>query len=101
MFGIFPRLAERRAQQAGLMSGGEQRMVAIGIGLMSEPLVLHQLMKTIQNLNRQGISTVIVEQNIISMLQIVSELYLVKGGRCTPYVGDPRSIGEQKIWEYM
>jgi branched-chain amino acid transport system ATP-binding protein len=115
VFALFPRLAERRSQLAGLMSGGEQRMVAIGIGLMAEPrvllldepttglapLVLHQLMNTIQQLNRQGISTVIVEQNIISMLQIVRELYLVKEGRCTRYHGDPRSIGEQKIWEYM
>jgi branched-chain amino acid transport system ATP-binding protein len=115
VYGLFPRLAERRGQAAGLMSGGEQRMVAIGIGLMAEPrvllldepttglapLVLHQLMGTIQDLNRQGISTLIVEQNVISLLQIVAELYLVKGGRCTRYPGDPRSIGEQKIWEYM
>jgi branched-chain amino acid transport system ATP-binding protein len=115
VFGLFPRLAERRRQLAGLMSGGEQRMVAISIGLMSEPrvllldepttglapLVLHQLMSTIQGLNRQGISTVIVEQNVISLLQIVAELYLVKGGSCSRYPGDPRSIGEQKIWEYM
>jgi branched-chain amino acid transport system ATP-binding protein len=115
VFGLFPRLAERRRQPAGLMSGGEQRMVAIGIGLMAEPrvllldepttglapLVLHQLMSTIQNLNRQGISSVVVEQNVISLLEIVDELYLVKGGRCTRYEGDPKSIGQQKIWEYM
>ena len=90
-------------------------MVAIGIGLMAEPrvllldepttglapLVLHQLMSTIQELNRQGISAVVVEQNVISLLEIVDDLYLVKGGRCTRYEGDPRSIGQQKIWEYM
>ena len=115
VYALFPRLAERRRQFAGLMSGGEQRMVAIGIGLMAEPrvllldepttglapLVLHQLMSTIQELNRQGISAVVVEQNVISLLEIVDDLYLVKGGRCTRYEGDPRSIGQQKIWEYM
>jgi branched-chain amino acid transport system ATP-binding protein len=115
VYALFPRLAERRGQLAGVMSGGEQRMVAIGIGLMAEPrvllldepttglapLVLHQLMSTIQELNRQGISAVVVEQNVISLLEIVDDLYLVKGGRCTRYEGDPRSIGQQKIWEYM
>src|SRR3954465_4552465 len=115
IFALFPRLAERRGQLAGLMSGGEQRMVALGIGLMAEPrvlfldepttglapLVVHQLMATIKALNRDGLSTVVVEQNVLSLLDIVDELYLVKAGRCTRYEGDPRSLGQQKIWEYM
>jgi branched-chain amino acid transport system ATP-binding protein len=116
VYDLFPRLAERRGQAAGLMSGGEQRMVAIGMGLMMQPrvlfldepttglapLVLHQLMQTIRDLSRKdGISTVIVEQNIMSMLAIVDRLWLVKAGRCSAFEGDPASIGEQQIWEYM
>jgi branched-chain amino acid transport system ATP-binding protein len=115
MFSLFPRLAERRGQLAGLMSGGEQRMVALAIGLMAEPrvlfldepttglapLVVHQLMATIKDLKRDGISAVVVEQNVLSLLAIADELYLVKGGRCARYEGDPRSLGQQKIWEYM
>jgi branched-chain amino acid transport system ATP-binding protein len=116
VFSLFPRLAERRGQAAGLMSGGEQRMVAISMGLMMRPrvlfldepttglapLVLHHLMQTIRDLSRKdGISTVIVEQNIMSMLAIVDRLCLVKDGICTPFQGDPASIDEKKIWEYM
>ena len=115
-YALFPRLAERRTQPVGLMSGGEQRMVAISMGLMMRPRVLfldepttglapailHQLMQTIRGLNRsEGISTVIVEQNILSMLAIVDRLYLVKGGRYAPFQGDPAAIGNQKIWEYL
>lgn len=116
IFDLFPRLAERRKQAAGLMSGGEQRMVAISIGLMANPRVLlldepttglapnmvHQLMETISTLNRRdGISTIIVEQNIMSMLTIVDSLYLVKDGRGRRYEGDPKGIAKQNIWEYL
>jgi branched-chain amino acid transport system ATP-binding protein len=116
VYSLFPKLAERRSQAAGLMSGGEQRMVAISMGLMMRPrvlfldepttglapVVLHQLMRTIRDLSRnEGISTVIVEQNIVSMLAIVDRLCLVKAGLCTPFEGDPAGIGEQKIWDYM
>jgi branched-chain amino acid transport system ATP-binding protein len=116
VYGLFPRLAERKAQRAGLMSGGEQRMVAIGIGLMLQPTILmldepttglaphmvHQLMTSIRSLSDvQGISILLVEQNIISMLEVVDRLYLVKDGRCSQYEGDPKTIGEQNIWEYL
>ncbi|MEX0729324.1 MAG: ABC transporter ATP-binding protein [Aquisalimonadaceae bacterium] len=116
IFNLFPRLAERRKQPAGLMSGGEQRMVAISIGLMAEPRVLlldepttglapnivHQLMETIQTLNRtEAISTIIVEQNIMAMLRIVNSLYLMKDGRSRRYEGAPEDIAKQKIWEYL
>jgi branched-chain amino acid transport system ATP-binding protein len=116
LYQLFPRLAERKAQLAGLMSGGEQRMVAIGIGLMLKPKILmldepttglaphmvHQLMTSIRRLaDTEGISILLVEQNIISMLDIVDRLYLVKDGRCAQYEGDPKKIGEQNIWEYL
>lgn len=116
IYGLFPRLAERKTQAAGLMSGGEQRMVAIGIGLMLKPrilildepttglspLIVHQLMTTIRGLSEvDGISILLVEQNILSMLNIVNRLYVMKDGRCSEYEGDPRAIGQQNIWEYL
>lgn len=116
IYDLFPRLAERRNQVAGLMSGGEQRMVAISIGLMAQPNVLlldepttglapsfvQQLMNTMASLNRnEGITIVIVEQNIMSMLKIVHSLYLLKDGRSQRFEGDPEEIASKNIWEYM
>ena len=116
VFDLFPRLAERRNQSAGSMSGGEQRMVAIAIGLMSQPRVLmldepttglapqvvHALMATVALLNaRERISIVIVEQNIASMLKIVHKLFLVKDGKSVPYDGDPEQLMQREVWEYL
>jgi branched-chain amino acid transport system ATP-binding protein len=114
--GLFPRLAERRNQQAGLMSGGEQRMVAIGMGLILKPrallldepttglapVVVHELMRTIRRLrDAQGISIVLVEQNIASMLKVVDRLYVMKDGVCSEFEGNPADVGRQNIWEYL
>ncbi len=116
VFSVFPKLAERRSQNAGVMSGGEQRMVALGIGLMMKPRVLlldepttglapmtvQLLMNTIRTLNREeGITAVIVEQNVAALLNIADSLYLVKNGNCRRFEGNPADIGNQKIWEYM
>jgi branched-chain amino acid transport system ATP-binding protein len=116
VFDLFPRLAERGAQSVGSMSGGEQRMVAIAIGLMSRPRILmldepttglaphivHLLMSTVAKLNEnERISIVIVEQNIVSMLKIVHKLFLVKDGKSAPYAGRPETLAKQQIWEYL
>lgn len=116
VFDLFPRLAERRNQPVGVMSGGEQRMVAISLGLVSRPRVLlldepttglapvvvHQLMEKIQALNRtEGISTVIVEQNVLSLLEIVQSVYIVKDGHARRFEGRPKDLSKREIWEYM
>ncbi|MBF24720.1 MAG: ABC transporter ATP-binding protein [Pusillimonas sp.] len=116
LYELFPRLAERQSQAAGSMSGGEQRMVAIGIGLILPPQVLlldepttglaphmvKSLMKTIHSLCKdQNISILIIEQNIMSMVDIVDRLYVMKDGVSREYDGDPRSIGQKNIWEYL
>jgi branched-chain amino acid transport system ATP-binding protein len=97
VFAIFPRLAERREQQAGLMSGGEQQMLAIGRGLMSAPRLLildepslglqpsmvehiFELIQTIRSLN---ISLIVVEQNVHRTLDIVDRAYVLEKGRVT------------------
>ena len=113
---LFPRLAERRAQHAGLMSGGEQRMVALGMGLMLKPkallldepttglapVVVHELMKTISRLrDTEGISIFIVEQNIASLLKVVDRLYVMKEGACREFDGEPQDLGRKNIWEYL
>lgn len=116
VYSIFPRLLERREQLAGSMSGGEQRTLAIAIGLMHEPrlllldepttglapLVVHQLMNTIRELNvSKRVTTVIVEQNIISMSRIVDDLFVLKDGQCRRLEAGAEALGSQKIWEYL
>lgn len=116
VYDLFPRLKERRHQFAGTMSGGEQRMVAVGIGLMMQPrvllldepttglapLVVHNLMDVIHRLNHDhGIATVIVEQNILSMAKIASRIYLIKEGRGSWIDGDPRELTNKQIMESL
>ena len=116
LYELFPRLAERRFQLAGSMSGGEQRTLAISLGLVHEPrmllldepttglapLVVHQLMNTIATLNTErGMTTIVVEQNILSLSRIAEDLYVLKDGRCRRLEGGAAALGSQKIWEYL
>jgi len=93
-FELFPILKTRLAQKAGTMSGGEQQMLAIGRGLMSQPklllldepslglapLVVETIMKVIQNLRSTGISILLVEQNVSAALQISDRAYVMETG---------------------
>ncbi len=94
VFGIFPRLKERLAQLAGTMSGGEQQMLAIGRGLMAEPrllildepslglspLLVEEMFGLIGQLNRQGLSILLVEQNVGQSLEIAQRAYVMENG---------------------
>ena len=91
---IFPKLAERIGQQAGTLSGGEQQMVAIGRGLMSSPkllildepslglspLLVEQMFELIKRINQQGITILLVEQNVMQSLNIASRAYVIEEG---------------------
>lgn len=95
VFGIFPRLQERLAQDAGTLSGGEQQMVAIGRALMARPRLLcmdepsmglspvlvEQVFDIIQTINRQGTTIFMVEQNANMALQIAHRAYVLQTGQ--------------------
>jgi branched-chain amino acid transport system ATP-binding protein len=94
---LFPKLAERAQQAAGTLSGGEQQMLAIGRCLMGAPelimfdepslglapAVAHQLLGTIGELNREGITCLLVEQNVALSLKLASRAYVLENGRIT------------------
>ena len=95
VFGIFPRLAERRDQLAGSMSGGEQQMVAIARGLMSSPRLMildepslglmpklvQELFRLIKRVSESGVSILLVEQNVNQSLKIANRGYVMEKGR--------------------
>jgi branched-chain amino acid transport system ATP-binding protein len=94
VFDIFPRLAERRTQLAGTMSGGEQQMLAIGRGLMAEPkllildepslglspLLVEELFTLIGRLHADGLAVLLVEQNVGQSLEIAERAYVLENG---------------------
>jgi branched-chain amino acid transport system ATP-binding protein len=96
-FALFPVLAERRQQAAGSLSGGEQQMLCIARALMGKPSVLAldepsvglspvmvlTIFKALKELNRNGLTILLVEQNVVQSLNVVSRAYVLDGGRMT------------------
>ncbi|MFA4841764.1 MAG: ABC transporter ATP-binding protein [Agrococcus sp.] len=96
-YSLMPRLAERRKQQGGTLSGGEQQMLAIGRALVGgprlllldepsmglAPLVVKQVMEIIAEVNRQGTTVLLVEQNARAALRIAHRAYVVETGHVT------------------
>lgn len=94
VFEIFPVLEKRKSQAAGTLSGGEQQMLAIGRGLMSRPkmlmldelslglapLVVIQMFEVVRRVNRQGMTVLLVEQNVRSALKVSSRAYVLENG---------------------
>ena len=105
VFEMFPRLGERRNQAAGLLSGGEQQMLAIGRALMGNPRVLlmdepseglapqivAEVGRTVGALKRDGLSIVLVEQNIKLALELADEVVVVNTG-AVAYRGTPAAL---------
>jgi branched-chain amino acid transport system ATP-binding protein len=106
----FPVLATRRQQTAGTMSGGEQASLAVARALMSEPRLLlidepsaglapkvvEDLFKTLAALNRDGLTILLVEQNVTFGLQLVHTAHLLRGGRVV-YSGDVTSLDRERV----
>jgi branched-chain amino acid transport system ATP-binding protein len=94
---MFPRLAERARQPAGTLSGGEQQMLAIGRCLMGAPqlimfdepslglapVIVRDVLDTIRTLNAEGITCLLVEQNVALSLKLASRAYVLENGRVT------------------
>ena len=96
-YALFPALAERRHQAAGTLSGGEQQMLSIGRCLMGAPelvmfdepslglapTIVQSVLKTVRDLNRDGLTCVLVEQNVAVSLKLASRAYVLENGRIT------------------
>ena len=95
VYSLFPRLAERKQQRAGTLSGGEQQMVAIGRALMARPKLLlldepsmglapifvERVFETIVEINQQGTTILLVEQNAMMALDIANRGYVLETGK--------------------
>jgi branched-chain amino acid transport system ATP-binding protein len=95
VYAMFPRVADRRRQIAGTLSGGEQQMVAIGRGLMSKPsilmldepslglapIVVAEMFETVRRINAEGTTVLLVEQNVRQALELAARGYVIETGR--------------------
>ena len=95
VYSLFPRLAERRAQAAGTLSGGEQQMLAIGRCLMGvprlvmfdepslglAPAIVQEMFRIVRRLNEEGLTILLVEQNVTASLKIAHRAYVLENGR--------------------
>jgi branched-chain amino acid transport system ATP-binding protein len=95
VYETFPRLAERKNQPAGTLSGGERQMLAIGRALMSKPkllmldepsfglapILVEHMFETIEMINKQGVTILLVEQNVQASLELAHRAYLLENGQ--------------------
>ena len=111
VFGLFPRLAERKSQAGGTMSGGEQQMLAIGRALMSHPRVLlldepsmglapkliNQIFSIIREINAQGTTVLLVEQNAAKALRLATRAYVLETGRIVKSGSGGELLGDEAV----
>ena len=109
VYGLFPVLESRRGQRAGTMSGGEQQMLAIGRALMSRPRILlldepsfgispiliERIFAVIMQLNTEGLTALVVEQNAAVALEVSARTYVLESGRIV-LSGSSRDVAENR-----
>ena len=110
VFDRFPPLKNRREQLSGTLSGGEQQMLAIGRALMARPkilmmdepslglapLIVNEIFKIIQQLNEEGVTILLVEQNARMALKVAHKLYLLEQGTVT-FEGSPTEMQQDEL----
>ena len=113
VFELFPRLAERRRQTAGTLSGGEQQMLAIGRALMSRPRLLaldepsmglapiaaQKILQVIRDINSTGVTVLLVEQNARSALALAHRAYVMESGEITLSVEARALLADPRVRE--
>ncbi len=111
VYAMFPVLAERRNQSSGTLSGGEQQMLAIGRCLMGAPelvmfdepslglapAIVQNVLKTVRDLNREGLTCVLVEQNVAVSLKLASHAYVLENGRITLAGSGEALLGDDRV----
>ena len=111
MYQLFPRLAERRAQLAGTLSGGEQQMVAMARALMSRPkllmldepsmglapMMVAKIFETIRDISAQGVSILLVEQNAKLALEVAQRGYVLESGLVTLSGASSELLGNEAV----
>lgn len=113
VYSLFPRLEERSWQLAGTLSGGEQQMLAVGRGLMSRPqmlmmdepslglapLVVQGIFEIIREINRQGVTILLIEQNANMALKIADYAYVLETGRITMSGTGAQLLADERVKE--
>ena len=111
VFALFPRLGERQKQLAGTLSGGEQQMLAIGRCLMSRPELMmldepslglapnmvQVLLRAVRQLNQQGLTVLLVEQNVAVSLKISQRAYVLENGRIVMSGASSELLGDDRV----
>ena len=111
VYEMFPVLAERRTQSAGTLSGGEQQMLAIGRCLMGAPelvmfdepslglapAIVQNVLKAVRDLNREGLTCVLVEQNVAVSLKLASHAYVLENGHITLSGSGEALLGDDRV----
>ena len=111
VYTLFPVLAERRQQPAGTLSGGEQQMLAIGRCLMGDPelvlfdepslglapAIVQSVLQCVRDLNREGLTCVLVEQNVAMSLKLASHAYVLENGRITLSGSGDALLGDDRV----
>jgi branched-chain amino acid transport system ATP-binding protein len=111
VYAMFPVLSERRNQAAGTLSGGEQQMLAIGRCLMGAPdlvmfdepslglapAIVQAVLKTVRDLNRDGLTCVLVEQNVAVSLKLATHAYVLENGRITLSGTGEALLGDDRV----